>query len=140
MKSKQGNSKAEMQEGGLSEYALRRERKRKQACREAEVERREAPYFLSVDDRGRPYGLGARSWRGELNKLCCALDPSVMDVRNQPHMPMLTLKKRLASKFEYSAEIDDDWLHGEIGRGVSTRRFQLMEMIRNWRAGSAWVG
>ena len=98
------------------------------------------PYFLSVDDRGRPYGLGARSWRGELNKLCCALDPSVMDVRNQPHMPMLTLKKRLASKFEYSAEIDDDWLHGEIGRGVSTRRFQLMEMIRNWRAGSAWVG
>ena len=54
-----------------------------------------------------------------------------MDVRNQSHMPMLTLKKRLASKFEYSAEIDDDWLRGEMGRGVSTRRFQLMEMIQN---------
>ena len=54
-----------------------------------------------------------------------------MDVRNQPHKPMMTLKKRLACKFEYSADIDDDWLRGEIGRGVSTRRFQLMEMIRN---------
>jgi hypothetical protein len=103
--------------------------------REAEVERKEKmgrkPHFLSVDDRGRPYGLGAKSWRVELNKLCCALDPLVMDVRNQPHKPMMTLKKRLASKFEYSADIDDDWLRGEIGKGVSTRRFQLMEMIRN---------
>jgi hypothetical protein len=66
-----------------------------------------------------------------LNKLCCALDQSVMDVINQPHKPMITLKKRLASKFEYSADIDDDWLRGEIGKGISTRRFQLMEMIRN---------
>lgn len=70
-----------------------------------------------------------------MNKLCCALDPSVMDVRNQPHKPMMTLKKRLASKFEYSDDIDDDWLRGEIGRGVSTRRFQLMEMIRNGEQG-----
>jgi hypothetical protein len=118
-----------------TESMLRRDRKRKQVSREAEVERREKmgrkPHFLSVDDRGRPYGLGAKSWRAELNKLCCALDPSVMDVRNQPHKPMMTLKKRLASKFEYSADIDDDWLRGEIGRGVSTRRFLLMEMIRN---------
>ena len=127
--------RAEVKEEALSESALRRERKRRQVYREAEVERREKmgrkPHFLTVDDRGRPYGLGAKSWRAELNKMCSALDPSVMDVRNQPHKPMMTLKKRLASKFEYSADIDDDWLCGEIGRGVSTRRFQLMEMIRN---------
>jgi hypothetical protein len=127
--------RAEVKEEPLSESALRRDRKRRQVSREAEVEKREKmgrkPHFLTVDDRGRPYGLGAKSWRAELNKLCCALDPSVMDVRNQPHKPMMTLKKRLACKFEYSADIDDDWLRGEIGRGVSTRRFQLMEMIRN---------
>jgi hypothetical protein len=61
------------------------------------MERREKmgqkPHFLIVDDRGRPYGLGAKSWRAELNKMCSALDPSVMDVRNQPHKPMMTLKK-----------------------------------------------
>lgn len=127
--------RAEVKEEALSESALRRDRKRRQVSREAEVEKREKmgrkPHFLTVDDRGRPYGLGAKSWRAELNKFCCALDPSVMDVRNQPHKPMMTLKKRLACKFEYSADIDDDWLRGEIGRGVSTRRFQLMEMIRN---------
>jgi hypothetical protein len=127
--------RVEVKEEALSESALRRERKRRQVSREAEMERREKmgrkPHFLTVDDRGRPYGLGAKSWRAELNKMCSALDPSVMDVRNQPHKPMMTLKKRLASKFEYSADIDDDWLRGEIGRGVSTRRFQLMEMIRN---------
>ena len=127
--------RAEVKQEPLSESALRRDRKRRQVSREAEVEKREKmgrkPHFLTVDDRGRPYGLGAKSWRAELNKLCCALDPSVMDVRNQPHKPMMTLKKRLACKFEYSADIDDDWLRGEIGRGVSTRRFQLMEMIRN---------
>ena len=127
--------KAEVKEESLSESALRRDRKRRQVSRETEVEKREKmgrkPHFLTVDDRGRPYGLGAKSWRAELNKVCCALDPSVMDVRNQPHKPMMTLKKRLACKFEYSADIDDDWLRGEIGRGVSMRRFQLMEMIRN---------
>ena len=118
-----------------TESALRRERKRKKVSIEAQVEKREKmgqkPHFLSVDDRGRPYGLGAKSWRAELNKLCCALDPSVMDVRNQPHKSMITLKKRLSSKFEYSADIDDDWLRGEIGKGISNMRFQLMEMIRN---------
>ena len=127
--------RAEVKEEALSESALRRDRKRRQVSREAEVEKREKmghkPHFLTVDDRGRPYGLGVKTWKAELNKLCCALDPSVMDVRNQPHKPMMTLKKRLAYKFEYSADIDDDWLRGEIGRGVSTRRFQLMEMIRN---------
>ena len=127
--------KAEVKEESLSESALRRDRKRRQVSRETEVEKREKmgrkPHFLTVDDRGRPYGLGAKSWRAELNKVCCALDPSVMDVRNQPHKPMMTLKKRLTCKFEYSADIDDDWLRGEIGRGVSMRRFQLMEMIRN---------
>lgn len=100
-----------MKEEPLSESALRRDRKRRQVSSEAEVEKREKmgrkPHFLTVDDRGRPYGLGAKSWRAELNKLCCALDPSVMDVRNQPHKPMMTLKKRLACKFEYSADIDD---------------------------------
>jgi hypothetical protein len=104
VKFEQWKSKAEMQEGRLSKFALRRESKQKQAYREAEVERREKMarklHFLSVDDQGRPYGLGARSWKGELNKFCCALDPSVVDLQNQPHMPMLTLKKRLASKFE----------------------------------------
>ena len=78
--SEQGKGKIKLLDRKLSESALRRERKRKQASREAEVERREKmgrkPHFLSVDDRGRPYGLGARSWKGELNKLCCALDPS----------------------------------------------------------------
>jgi hypothetical protein len=50
-----------------TESALRRDRKRKQVSREAELERREKmgckPHFLSVDDKGRPYGLGAKSWR-----------------------------------------------------------------------------
>jgi hypothetical protein len=49
-----------------TESALRRDRKRKQVSREAELERREMgckPHFLSVDDKGRPYGLGAKSWR-----------------------------------------------------------------------------
>jgi len=135
VKSETRKGRAEVKQEAQTESALRRERKRKQVLREAEVEKREKmgrkPHFSSVNDRGRPYDLGAKSWRAELNKLCCALDPSVMDVRNQPHKPMVTLKKRLASKFEYSADIDDDWLCGEIGRGVSTRRFQLMEMIRN---------
>jgi len=117
-----------------TEASARAERKRKKAKRDRVLHSREVagkkPYFIMVNKQGEPYGDGLREWRAELNKLCRSLDPSVRDVRQQPHKKIHILKKRLTDKFDYSGVISDKFLLPLIGHRVSARRNLLMNELR----------
>ena len=117
-----------------SESELRANQKRKKVQREAEVQKRQAagekPYYIMVSGSGTPYGDGVTAWKAELNKLCRALDPSICDVRQQPHKQMQILKKRLTDNFDYSDRISDRYLIPLIGHQVSARRNFLISKIK----------
>ena len=83
----------------------RRERRQRQNAREMERRKREKQglrgHYISVNGMGIPSGFGVGAWRQELNKLCTALDPSILDIRHQLEEAMSTLQWRLKDNFKY---------------------------------------
>ena len=59
------------------------------------VRLRKKPYLIHVSDEGRPYGLGVQVWNDALAKIVRGLDPSYIDIRQQPFHLMEILMKRL---------------------------------------------
>ena len=120
-----------------SESEARAARKRRAIEREVALRKRQAegkkPYYIMVSPSGTPYGDGMSAWKMELNKLCRALDPTIRDIRQQPHQNIQILKKRLTDNFEYSGIISDRFILPLIGRRLSTTRNEIINEIKNQR-------
>jgi hypothetical protein len=118
----------------VSESEKRRDHRHRQKKREEESSRRESrgkkPYYLMVIRDGHPYGEGVNTWRAEVNKLAIALDPSVMDIRQQPHEDIMIVVKRLADNFEYSRPLSEEHLRGILGKQVMNKRHVLYNSIK----------
>ena len=116
------------------ESEARADRKRKKVEQDLAVQERESagrkPFYIMVNAIGTPYGDGLSAWKAEVNKLARGLDPSIRDIRQQPHQKIEILKRRLTDKFEYSGVISDKFLLPLLGQKVSTRRNELMTAIR----------
>ena len=112
----------------------RKQRRHKQATREADVTRRERagkkPFYVTVDRDGVPYGAGRPAWMNENNKLSIGLDPSCTHIRKQTYEDVMIFKERLSHCFEYSGELNEEYLRGLVGRVVGRRRGELIKMIK----------
>ena len=110
------------------------ERRQHQNAREMERRKREKQglrgYYISVNGMGIPSGFGVGAWRQELNKLCTALDPSILDIRHQPEEAMSTLRRRLKDNFEYSALVDRVYIRQLAGKSVTQRRAKLLLSLK----------
>ena len=120
-----------------SESEARAARKRRAVEREVALRQRQAegkkPYYIMVSPSGTPYGDGMSAWKMELNKLCRALDPTIRDIRQQPHQKIQLLKKRLTDNFDYSGIISDRFILPLIGRRLSTIRHKIINEIKSQR-------
>lgn len=65
-----------------------------------------------------------------MNKLASGLDPSCTHIRKQTHEDMCILKDRLNDNFEYSADLNEDYLRGLLGKAVTRRRSDLIAQIK----------
>ena len=121
-----------------SESEGRAARKRRAVEREVALRKRQAegkkPYYIMVSPSKTPYRDGMSAWKMELNKLCRALDPTIRDIRQQPHQKIQLLKKRLTDNFDYSGIISDQFILPLIGRRLSTTRNQIINEIKSQRA------
>jgi hypothetical protein len=112
----------------------RKQRRYKQATREADATRRERdgkkPFYVTVDREGVPYGAGRPAWMNEINKLSIGLDPSCTHIRKQTYEDVIIFKERLSQCFEYSGELNEEYLRGLMGRAVGRRRGELIKMIK----------
>ena len=112
----------------------RKQRRLKQATREADATRRERagkkPFYVTVDREGVPYGAGRPAWMNEINKLSVGLDPSCTHIRKQTYEDVIIFKERLSQCFEYSGELNEEYLRGLMGRAVGRRRGELIKMIK----------
>ena len=112
----------------------RKQRRYKQATREANATRRERdgkkPFYVTVDREGVPYGSGRPAWMNEINKLSIGLDPSCTHIRKQTYEDVIIFKERLSQSFEYSGELNEEYLRGLMGRAVGRRRGELIKMIK----------
>lgn len=79
------------------EAIKKKERRERQKSRDKSIRKRERegkkPYYLQVNYCGKPLGDGVTAWKVDINKLSKALDPSMMDVREQPPIEMATLRR-----------------------------------------------
>jgi hypothetical protein len=112
----------------------RKQRRHKQVTREADATRRaragKKPFYVTVDREGVPYGTGRPAWMNEINKLSSGLDPSCTHIRKQTYEDVMIFKERLSQSFEYSGELNEEYLRGLMGRAVGRRRGELMKMIK----------
>lgn len=101
--------------------------------RQTDSEKREStgrkPHFVYVSADGTPYGLGVSVWNDALCKVVRHLDPSYIDIRQQPYHLMETLRKRMSGDFEYSEPLNLSWLRGRVSGALSLYRHELMKMI-----------
>lgn len=111
----------------------RKQRRYKQAAREAQASTREKdgkkPFYLTLDREGVPYGSGRPAWMIEINKLAVALDPSCCYIKKQTYEDITIFKERLSQNFEYSGELNEAYLKSLMGRAVTRRRGELMKSI-----------
>ena len=112
----------------------RKQRRYKQATRKADATRRERsgkkPFYVTVDREGIPYGAGRLAWMNEINKLSIGLDPSCTHIRKQTYEDVIIFKERLSQCFEYSGELNEEYLRGLMGKAVGRRRGELIKMIK----------
>ena len=112
----------------------RKQRRHKQATREADATKRERdgkkPFYVTVDRDGVPYGAGRPAWMNEINKLSVGLDPSCTHIKKQTYEDVIIFKERLSQCFEYSGELNEEYLRGLMGRAVGRRRGELIKMIK----------
>lgn len=65
----------------------------------------------------------------EINKLAAGLDPSCTYIKKQTYEDVTTFKARLSERFEYSGDLNEDYLRSLMGRAVTRRRGELMKLI-----------
>ncbi|KAG0594661.1 hypothetical protein M758_UG097200 [Ceratodon purpureus] len=131
---------------GLSlnkESVLRRERRERETNREEEAAHQESigkkKHLVHVSPDGKPYGYGVTTWNDALAKVVRGLDPSFIDIRQQPFQLMETLLKRLTEDFKYTGDVNQQWLRTRIGNALSSYRHELMKMITAKHERPAWV-
>lgn len=131
---------------GLSlnpENVQRRERRARETAREVNKEIREStgrkPHFVHVNADGKPYGIGVTTWNDALAKIVRGLDPSYVDIRQQPFNRMETLMNRLHDDFEYSEPLNPAWLRYRVGNALSSYRHELIRMIQAKQERPVWV-
>ena len=111
----------------------RKRRRHKQYMRECQRFQRETegkkPYFLTVTNEGIPYGPGKPAWIAEINKLARRLDPSCRDIRRQSHDDICMFKQRLNEHFDYSDDVNDNYLRSLMGKAVTRKRNDLISLI-----------
>jgi len=76
-------------------------------------------YYLQVNHNRKPHGDGFPVWKLDLNKLARALNPSVMDVKEQPPTEMLTLRRQLRQNFDYSNPVDPIFIRQLVGNAIT---------------------
>ena len=117
-----------------SSSAERRQRRYKVAVLEGQrVERKKEgkkPFYLTLNNNGEPYGPDRPAWVAEVNKLAAALDPPCTHIRKQTYDDMCLLKDRLDDHFEYSGELNQDYLRSMLGKAVTRRRTDLISYIK----------
>ena len=116
----------------------RRQRRYKQAAREADSAKREKdgkkPFYITLDKEGIPYGTGKPAWMSEINKLAMGLDPSCTHIKKQTYEDVSIFKERLNKSFEYSGELNEEHLRALMGKVVTKKRTELIALIK--RGGS----
>ena len=112
----------------------RRQRRYKQAAREADSARRskdgKKPFYITLDKEGIPYGTGKPAWMAEINKLAMGLDPSCTHIKKQTYEDVSIFKERLNQSFEYSGELNEEHLRGLMGKAVTKKRTELISLIK----------
>lgn len=112
----------------------RRTRRYKQAILGAETSQRQQdgkkPFYLTLDREGKPYGPGRLAWLLEIRNLATGLDPSCTHIRKQSYEKVCIFKDRLNEKFDYSEDLNEDYLIALMGKAVSRRRTELITNIR----------
>ena len=112
----------------------RRQRRYKQAAREADSAKREKdgkkPFYITLDKDGIPYGTGKPAWMAEINKLAMGLDPSCTHIKKQTYEDVSIFKERLNKNFEYSGELNEEHLRGLMGKAVTKKRVELITLIK----------
>jgi len=64
-----------------------------------------------------------------VNKLAAWLDPSCTHIKKQTYEDMCVLRDRLNDNFEYSGDLNQDFLRGLLGKAVTRRRTDLISYI-----------
>ena len=112
----------------------RRQRRYRQAAREADSAKREKdgkkPFYLTLDKDGIPYGTGKPAWMAEINKLAMGLDPSCTHIKKQTYEDVSIFKDRLNQNFEYFGELNEEHLRGLMGKAVTKKRVELITLIK----------
>ena len=121
----------------------RRERRGRKSYRELMAEIRDSSgrkrHFVHVSAEGKPYGPGISVWNDTLGKVVRGLDPSYIDIRQQPYHLMETLMKRMSEDFEYSENINPSWLRTRVGNALSSYRHEIMKVIDAGEERPTWV-
>lgn len=117
---------------------LKRKAKRESTSQLREIEEKKT-HFVHVSADGKPYGHGISVWNDALCKVVCGLDPSHIDIRQQPYHLMETLMKRMSEDFVYSDDINPSWLRTCIGNALSSYRHDLMKLIDAGEEYPPWV-
>ena len=121
----------------------RKDRRNREAEQESASQLREnegkKTHFVHVSVDGKPYGHGIFVWNDALCKVVRGLDPSYIDIRQQPYHLMETLMKRMSEDFEYSDDINPSWLRTRIGNALSSYRHDLMKLIDAGEECPSWV-
>ena len=92
---------------------------------------RKKPFYLIMDQEGKPYGTGKPSWIAEINKLAKYFHPSCMHIRKQTYEDVQTFRDKLDENFEYSRPLNEDYLRALIDRAVTRKRGELVSFIKN---------
>lgn len=89
------------------------------------------PFYLILDNQGKPYGTGKPAWIAEINKLSKGLDPSCTYIRKQTFEDVQTFKEHLEDSFEYLGMLNEDYLRGLMGKAITKRRGAFIALIRS---------
>jgi len=112
----------------------RKTRRLKLAVREGERSKREGsgkkPFYLTLNVEGIPYEPSRPAWIAEVNKLAAWLDPSCTHIRKQTYEDMCILKECLNDNFEYSGDLNVDFLRGLFSKAVTRKRTELIAYIK----------
>ena len=111
----------------------RRERREREVDMELMAEIRDTSgrklHFVHVSAEGKPYGPCISVWNDTLGKVVRGLDPSYIDIRQQPYHLMETLMKRMTEDFEYTENINPGWLRTRVGNALSSYWHKIMKVI-----------